>query len=131
MKFTADTNVLVRALVQDDAKQAKIAARVLKNADQISASLAVLCEFVWVLRTVYGFSKTEVASAITVLAATGNVNMNRPAVDLGLAVLLAGGDFADGVIAFEGKWLGGDMFVSLDKDAVGILGKQGQAVKLL
>lgn len=31
-----------------------------------------------------------------------NVEMNRPAVELGLSVLDAGGDFADGVIAYEG-----------------------------
>jgi predicted nucleic-acid-binding protein len=129
--LTVDTNVLVRAVVQDDPKQGKIAARTLKNAEQIAVPLAVLCEFVWVLRRVYGFSKSDIASAITALCNTRNVVLNRPAVDLGLAVLLAGGDFADGVIAFEGTWLGGEMFVSFDREAVGILGRQGQAVKLL
>ena len=28
-----------------------------------------------------------------------------------------GGDFADGVIAYEGHWLGAETFVSFDKDA--------------
>jgi predicted nucleic-acid-binding protein len=28
------------------------------------------------------------------------------------------GEFADGVIAFEGKWFGGETFVSFDKKAV-------------
>ena len=131
MKLTVDTNVLVRAIVQDDVKQGKIAARVLKNAEQIAVPLAVLCEFVWVLRRVYGISRTEIASAITTLSAAANVSVNRPAVDAGLAVLLAGGDFADGVIAFEGRWLGADTFVSFDKDAVSVLRAQGHLVKLL
>jgi predicted nucleic-acid-binding protein len=131
MKLTVDTNVLVRAIVQDDVKQGKIAARVLKNAKQIVVPLAVLCEFVWVLRRVYGFSKTEIASAVSALSVARNVNLNRPAVDAGLAVLLAGGDFADGIIAFEGRWLGADTFVSFDKDAVAILGAQGHSAELL
>jgi predicted nucleic-acid-binding protein len=53
------------------------------------------------------------------------VKVNRPAVDAGLLVLEAGGDFADGVIAFEGSWLGGTTFVSFDKNAVAILSEQG------
>jgi predicted nucleic-acid-binding protein len=131
VKITVDTNVLVRAIVQDDAKQAKIAARSLKNAEEVAVPLAVLCEFVWVLRRIYGFSKTDIALVIRKLSDARNVSLNRPAVDLGLVVLLAGGDFADGVIAFEGQWLGGDVFVSFDKEAVAILRDQGQAVKLL
>jgi predicted nucleic-acid-binding protein len=57
--------------------------------------------------------------------------VNRPAVEAGLAVLRAGGDFADGLIAYEGEWLGGEMFVSFDKKAVAVITKQGQQTKLL
>jgi hypothetical protein len=39
---------------------------------------------------------------------TKNIVLDRPAVEAGLAVLDAGGDFADGVIAYEGTWLGGE-----------------------
>lgn len=60
-----------------------------------------LCEFVWVLRRVYGFQPANAATAIRALLATANVEVNRPAVEAGLAVLEAGGDFADGVIAHE------------------------------
>jgi predicted nucleic-acid-binding protein len=62
---------------------------------------------------------------------TENVAMNRPAVEAGLALLEAGGDFADGVIAYEGSWLGGETFVSFDKKAVALLSAQGQSVLLL
>jgi transposase len=54
-----------------------------------------------------------------------------PAVEAGLSVLEAGGDFADGVIAYEGSWLGGETFVSFDKKAVVLLIKQGQSARLL
>ena len=39
--------------------------------------------------------------------------------------------FADGLIAYEGKWLGGDTFVSFDKKAVPLLSGQGEAARLL
>jgi len=45
------------------------------------------------------------ADAIQRLMNGVNVVMNRPAVEAGLSVLAAGGDFADGIIAYEGDWL--------------------------
>jgi predicted nucleic-acid-binding protein len=58
------------------------------------------------------------------------VSVNRPAVEAGLAVLQAGGDFADGVIAHEGRWLGGETFVSFDRQAIALLSAQGHAAQL-
>lgn len=46
-----------------------------------------------------------------------DVVANRPTIEAVLAVLDAGGDFADGVIAFDGHWLGGETFVSFDRKA--------------
>jgi predicted nucleic-acid-binding protein len=57
--------------------------------------------------------------------------MDRPSVDAGLAVLKAGGDFADGVIAHGGNWLGGETFVSFDKKAISLIARQGFQAKLL
>jgi predicted nucleic-acid-binding protein len=42
-----------------------------------------------------------------------------------------GGDFADGLIAYEGEWLGAETFVSFDSRAVALLSKQGYRAKLL
>src|SRR6202043_598672 len=131
MKITVDTNVLIRAVVRDDKAQARAAAKQLKEAEIIAISLPSLCEFVWVLRRVYNFGHQEIAAAIEALLNTGNVAVNRPAVELGLAILNAGGDFADGLIAYEGNWLGGETFVSFDKKAVALIVKQGQQAKLL
>ena len=41
----------------------------------------------------------------------------------------AGGDFADGVMAWEGAWLGGETFISFDKKAVALLSKRGVAAR--
>jgi len=131
VKITVDTNILVRAVVRDDEKQAQAAATLLKDAEIIAVSLPCLCEFVWVLRRVYGFGLDDISAALEALLDAGNVAVNRPAVDAGLAILKAGGDFADGLIAYEGAWLGGETFVSFDKKAVALIAKQGQQARLL
>jgi predicted nucleic-acid-binding protein len=46
-------------------------------------------------------------------------------------VLDAGGDFADGVIAFDGQWLGADTFLSFDRKAVKLLEGKGVDARLL
>lgn len=131
MKVAVDTNVLVRAVVRDDPAQADVAAKILTDAELIAVALPCLCEFVWVLLRVYGFQPSDVAVALQALLATANVEVNRPAVEAGLAVLEAGGDFADGVIAYEGAWLGAETFVSFDKKAVALLTAQGHSARLL
>jgi predicted nucleic-acid-binding protein len=131
VKITADTNVLARAVLQDDPAQAVVASRLLREASLIAVSLPCLCELVWVLRQGAKLSKEEVAATIRDLLAVRSVTMNRPAVEAGLAVLEAGGDFADGVMAYEGTMLGGKTFASFDKQAIAILQKQGQSVRLL
>jgi predicted nucleic-acid-binding protein len=131
MRVAVDTNVLVRAAVCDDPAQASVAAKVLADAELIAVALPCLCEFVWVLLRVYGFQPSGAAMAIRALLATANVEANRPAVEAGLSMLEAGGDFADGVIAYEGNWLGGETFVSFDKKAVMLLTAQGQSARLL
>lgn len=130
MKVTADTNVLVRSVVRDDAKQAAAADRVLKSAEVIAVTLPCLCELVWVLLNLYGISRQDIAMAIRSLLAADNVEADRPAAEAGLVVLEAGGDFADGVIAHEGGRLGGEIFVSFDKQAIKLLQAAGVAARL-
>lgn len=131
MKITADTNVLVRAAVQDDPRQARQAAKILQQAEVVAVPVPVLCEFVWVLRRGYKKSVSEISDSIQKLMKSANAVMNRQAVEAGLAALNAGGDFADGVIAYEGEWLGAEEFVSFDSQAVSLLKSRGVAARLL
>lgn len=131
MKISVDTNVLARAVLQDDPVQFAAASKRLKEASLIAVSLPCLCELVWILRRGAKLSREDVAQSVRDLLETGNVVMNRPAVEAGLAVLEAGGSFADGAIAYEGQWLGGETFVSFDRKAVDLLTVQGQATQLL
>jgi predicted nucleic-acid-binding protein len=131
MKITADTNVLVRAVTGDNAQQSKAARMALQRADVVALGLPALCELVWVLSQGYKIPSAEIAETIRRLMNGANVVVNRPAAEAGLALLDAGGDFADGAIAYEGNWLGADTFVSFDKKAVKLLEAQGGSARLL
>ena len=131
MRITADTNVLVRAVVADDPAQSQAAIASLRNAEQIAVALPALSEFVWVLRRVYSFPVAEICAAIRALMEAGNVSLDRGSVEAGLAQLEAGGDFADAVIAHQGQWLGGDTFLSFDRQAVALLQQRGIDAVLL
>jgi predicted nucleic-acid-binding protein len=131
VKITVDTNVLVRAATRDDPAQSDVATGVMARAEILAITVLSLCEFVWVLRSVYGYRAPRIAEAIRRLLAAENVQTNHPAAEAGLAMLDAGGDFADGVIAYEGKWLGAETFVSFDKKAVEMLKEQGVAARVL
>ena len=61
MNITADTNVLVRALVEHEPAQAAEASRVMREATSIAVPLPVLCELVWVLKRVYSFATVDMA----------------------------------------------------------------------
>jgi predicted nucleic-acid-binding protein len=131
VKITADTNVLVRAIAEDHEQQSRIAQTALKRAEIVAISIPALCELVWVLSQGYKIPPSEIAEAIRRLINAANVAVNRSAAEAGLALLDTGGDFADGVIAYEGNWLGADTFASFDKRAIKLLEAQGRSVRLL
>jgi predicted nucleic-acid-binding protein len=131
LRITADTNILVRAAVVDDPDQSRLAAAVLREAEIVAVTLPTLCEFVWVLARGHGEEPGAIATAIRRLVDSASVRVDRPAVDAGLAVFEAGGDFADGVIAFEGRRLGGSVFTSFDRRAVALIAATGAETRLL
>lgn len=131
MKIAADTNLLIRAVIEDDPRQARIAQTELQNAGVVAIGMSALCELAWVLTQRYRLPPADVADAIRALIGSTNVIVNRPAVEAGLVILDAGGDFADGVIAFEGRQLGGETFVSFDRQAVRLLKATGQVARQL
>jgi len=131
MKITADTNVLVRAIVGDNAQQSKAAQTALKKADMVALAIPALCELVWVLSQGYKIPSGDIAEAIRRLMNGANVVVNRPAAEAGLVLLDAGGDFADAAIAYEGSWLGAKRFVSFDSKAVKLMEAQGGSALLL
>jgi predicted nucleic-acid-binding protein len=131
MKIAADTNVLLRNVLQDYRVHSRLARRELEDAELVVISVPVFCEFVWVLRHLYRKSAAEVARAVRFLIESENVATNSQSVHAGLAMLDQGGDFADGAIAYDGAWLGAEEFVSFDRQAVKLLKSQGKRARLL
>ncbi|BCH26668.1 DNA-binding protein [Mesorhizobium sp. L-8-10] len=131
MKITADTNVLLRAFLDDHPSQSPHAQAALQGAQIVAISLPTLCEFVWVLRQGYKRSRIDILSLLRAMLETPNIVMDRPTVEAGLAIMNAGGDFADGVAAFEGRRLGGASFVTFDRQAASLLAMTGASVELL
>lgn len=102
-----DTNVLVRAYLQDDQEQAKEAQEFLLKITQENSlfisSYAIL-EFAWVLK-VKGFSRDEIYQAIITLTdSTGIVIGQREVVLEALEKYIIGkADFGDYMILVEGE----------------------------
>jgi predicted nucleic-acid-binding protein len=115
----------------DDPVQSPLAVKALLDAEVVVVTLPSLCEFVWVLMRGYKKSAREVTKGLRKLIESTSVVVDRPAAEAGLAILEMGGDFVDGVIAFEGRRAGGCVFTSFDKEAVDLIASTGGEAKLL
>lgn len=131
MRVIADTNLLIRLIVEDDPAQCLTASRALSEATVIAIGTSAFCELVWVLGRGYRFDVRSLATAVRRLVGARGVTCDREAIQAGLTILDAGGDFADGVIAHEGARLGGETFVSFDRKAVRLRQAQGHSAPLL
>ena len=90
-----DTNVLVRALVQDDAAQGRRAQACL-SAQPVYVPVTVILELEWVLRSRYGYSPKAVADAMEKLAILENAIVGeQAAVIVAARKMRQGWDFAD------------------------------------
>ena len=90
-----DTNVVVRYLTGDDPGQAA-RARAMIDAGDVFVSTTVLLESEWVLRSVYGLARTEVAAALRAFAGLPGLSVESPVVlSEALDHAEGGMDFAD------------------------------------
>jgi predicted nucleic-acid-binding protein len=90
-----DTNVLVRALVQDDPAQGRRAQECL-SAGPVYVPITVILELEWVLRSRYGYSPRSISDAIEKLAILENAVVGEQAAVVAAArKMRQGWDFAD------------------------------------
>jgi predicted nucleic-acid-binding protein len=121
-----DTNVLVRAFVEDGSAQA-VRARAILAEDQVYIAKTVLLETEWVLRTRYRYRPHEVVSAFKTLANARQVQLEDPtAVMSALALADQGLDFADALHLSSGK---DGAFVTFDRDLLRAAERLGFAVR--
>ena len=127
MNVVIDTNILLRYTVGDDVAQAAIAERIMETATEVVIPTHVFCEYVWVLRAGYKQPVETIAKAIRAIVATDRIVVNDDEVQAGLQMMDAGGDFADGVVAYVGSRMasGPAVFASFDKQAVRLLAGRG------
>jgi len=111
-----DTNVVVRYLTGDHARQSA-RARALINGGAVFASVTVMLEADWVLRSVYGYPPAQVARAMRAFAGLPTVTVEDGAM-LAAALDLAerGIDFADALHLRRSAHCEG--FASFDKKFV-------------
>ena len=119
--ISLDTNVLVRYLVEDDARQAALAAalieRVIRKNESLFVSDVVICETVWVLSAAYRFGRAEIAAVLRDVLRARHLAFAAPdQLILALAAFAAGkGDFADYLIREHARAAGYAEVATFDK----------------
>jgi predicted nucleic-acid-binding protein len=111
-----DTNIVVRYLTGDHPKQSA-RARTLINGEAVFASVTVMLEAEWVLRSVYGYPSAQIARAMRAFAGLPTVTV-EDGVMLAAAFDLVerGMDFADALHLTRSAQCTG--FASFDKKFV-------------
>lgn len=114
-----DTNVLVRYIMQDDAKQSPKATKFMESltADAPGfVSLISMVELGWVLSFSYGLTRDQLEQALDALLRTKEIVIDRADLVLkALRVFKAGSaDFADCLIERAGAAAGCDGMVTFD-----------------
>ena len=121
--IAVDTNVIVRFLVRDDAKQAQRVYTRLKraeaNGERFLVPLAVLLETIWVLDSAYGKSRKDILDAVQDMRQMPVFEFERDEV---VERVVADGrktraDLADLLIAHSAQSSGCESGITLDKRA--------------
>ncbi|MDO5288379.1 MAG: type II toxin-antitoxin system VapC family toxin [Pseudomonadota bacterium] len=118
-----DTNVLVRYLAQDDAKQSAQASRLIESfSPQRPGFIGMvnLVELVWVLQSCYDAEHATVVATLDRLLRTRTLVLeNAEAVAAALRLFATGHkDFADCLILCAAKLAGCERIYSFDKQAI-------------
>ena len=116
-----DTNVLLRLLLNDDARQARQAQalvdRAVSRSDQVLLPDIVLCELEWVMGAVYGVPKPEIVQTLRrLLKAKVFAFLDRGAVAGALRDYESGnGDFSDYLIGASAARAGASTTFTVDR----------------
>lgn len=123
-----DTNVLVRYFVEDDPVQTAKAIRLLKTqCTSISPGFVdrvALCELVWVLSSVHGYARSQIAEVITEMLATEELMLeDSELVQRALQVYSSSAvDFADILIGHVNLARGCEGTATFDRKAAKLKG---------
>ena len=122
-----DTNVLVRYIMQDDAKQSPKATRLIESLTVDAPGFVALVSVVelgWVLASAYGLTRQELAQAFEALLRTKEIVMDRADHVLKALRLFkaSSADFADCLIERAAASAGCDRTMTFDAGAAKVAG---------
>ena len=119
-----DTNVVVRYLTQDDPRQSKTVNDLLErtaHSDEVAFFInsIVLAEVVWVLDSVYRYTRADIAKALTLLLAVRQIQVDRRQTMKSALDAFASGeaDFSDYLISALNREQGCEATLTFDKKA--------------
>lgn len=118
MIYIVDTNFLLRFLLADDVEQSSIARSYFTNRNYtLVIDIAVLCEAVWVMKKRAKLKNEIIIKVLQSLATESHIHIDKTRFNHGLEFLKQGGDFADGIIAYQTQQYPNAKFLSFDKQA--------------
>ena len=127
MEHIVDTNVLVRYLVDDDARQAEAARALL--AELASEQPGFVCrevavELAWVLDRAYGFSRDRIATVFEELVATDELHFEAAddVIRAADGYRRGGAGFSDQMISAAARRSGADTLYTFDRRAARLRG---------
>ena len=118
-----DTNILVRFLVRDDEKQARLVYRRLKSAEAkkevLLVPLLVVLETIWVLESIYDESRNDILESLDELILMPVFQFETLDVIQGLIISAQETklDLSDLLIAHSAKHVGCESVITFDKGA--------------
>lgn len=117
-----DTNVLLRYVVQDDARQSPLATELIETtlSDEEPGWIAsvVLCELVWVLEGPYDCARNAIVATLQRLFEIARFRVEHPAVAWrALDAYRSGADFSDAMIALGNERDGCAYTATFDRSA--------------
>ena len=118
-----DTNILVRYLVQDDARQSALASELIENsftaANPAYINRIVLCELVWVLSAAYRFERAQIANALRQILVTDSFYVEDHSLAWEALTEYAAGssDYADALIGHGNHEAGVETTLTFEKKA--------------
>ena len=129
--IAVDTNVLVRFIVADHPEQFDRAVALIRD-HQIFIGLTVFLETEWVLRSAYGATREEIASAFSGVAGLPNVSVEAPEVlREAIAGYREGMDFVDALHLVAAREAGATAFSTFDKELLKRSEAIGSPVRLM
>ena len=111
-----DTNILVRAILDDDPRQSPLARATIEKYRELLLPVTVVMELAWVLKSV-GWNRSQVHQALVTLALQPSVHLDRSVEVLAALEAFKNGpaDFADYLNLHQARALGAHKLLTFDR----------------